>query len=546
MWLDALKIRWPVHGERTAGGPDADPTIEDAHEAMRVATLLAGWRHSPVPSREQTVQLRAVLAGRIRPESFALASPDLLDAIDIALATGEGVAPCLRRSGLGLGYPRDDVAMSLAWLAAGEGDALAHAWLAAALCRVPEADPARALPLVADHLEAAGLARMSYDAPGLAAMAAGLMVGAVSPAAARSVPDHGAAIVAEAEALAALRLDEGWRERLSAARARAASALGDGTSRVSDDDLDFLTGSDDFPVPPPPPTRIAPGGPALQVAPGFVANQPHLRPYARLEGELPLAAARDPAGLEAALLAELPWLDGPARHVARSQVLRARGSAPWFGFRPILLVGRHGLGKTRFARALASAAGVPLTVFNAAGQSGAIEILGHSPSYREAHPSAPVAAMARLGIANPLLLIDELDKFGSSDWNGSPHDALLPMLEAETARVFRDEFLRQEVDVSQVAFLLTANELDGIPGPLLDRVDVFKVPPPTPEQLESVLASLVAETAAEFGLSPDEAPPLDPGFVAGLGRLFERGASIRKVRRAVRAALLSGAGYAPH
>jgi hypothetical protein len=552
MWAEGLRFRWPRPNRSRSGdvgqGNEVPEDAESAHEDLRIAFLLQSWRRTAVPTREEASQLRAALAGRVPEETFATPSPDLVAEVDVALATGEGIAACLRRGGMGLGYPRSDVALSLAWLAAGEGDALARVWLASALCRAdPEEGPVN-LALVAEHLESAGLARMSYDANGLAAGGGPGRGGGVGAAGGR--PGHAGALRAQIDATAALRMDPGWRNRLSDARARAEAATGASVpSSPVEDDLDFLSTVEPIPTPQPPrpaaPTAF-PDAPVRDVAPGFSASQPHLRLYARLERALPLLPSANPVELERALLEDFPWLSEPIRHVARSQLLRARGSTPWFGFRPMLLVGDVGLGKTRFARTLSNAAGVPLKVFNAAGQSGSIEILGHSPTYREAHASAPVSAMTRLGVANPLILIDEVDKFGTSDWNGSPHDALLPMLDPESAVSFHDEFLRLEVDVSQVGYVLTANSTEGLSRPLLDRLDVFHVQPPTRTQLAGILPGLVAETAAEFGLGPDEAPPLDPAFLDGLGGLFERGASIRRVRRAVRNALMAGAGHAPH
>jgi hypothetical protein len=341
----------------------------------------------------------------------------------------------------------------------------------------------------------------------------------------------------------------GWQSEHAAALERAASATGRPQARPVEDDFDFGTVvGDEIPEPYPrfAPTPALRSEDSVRVAPGFTASEKHLKPYAALERPLRLARVTDPATLEADLAASLPWLEGPVRHIVRSQALRARGGSPWFGFSPILLVGPQGVGKTRFAREVAERCGVPLKVFNAAGQSGAIEILGHSPTYREAHPSAPVAAMARYGVANPILLVDEIDKFGSSDYNGDPRDAILPMLERETARAFHDEYLRQEVDISQVGFIFTANSLSGLSAPLLDRLQVFKVRAPDATQVSAIVDGLVRETAGEFGLTEAEAPELLPEFRAGLGAMFREGGSIRKVKRSIRNALMASAGHAPH
>lgn len=545
----------PDTGSRTDDDP-SDELTEAQREHVFRRVVLGRWRHSATPSLQEMEHLRQVLPEVLTPEHLPDAGSGRMADIVDALHDG-GVAACLRRSGLGLAAGNDDVVMSLVWLACGEGDGLARLWMVDALgqqvCDSPPDEAVRALAVAREHMEMLGLTGRSFSAGNVRAILSDVALGPIPHSARSMMRDHEGAVAAHLDGLAALSMGPGWREaHASALRRLGVRALPlrqETRPALPDPDEDFtFSETDDFPVPPPPaPVPPPPGAETVRVvAEGASFSERHLKPYAVLERPLPLLPCADPDALADSLATEFPWLAEAVAHVASSQALRRRGSRPWFAFHPLILVGPPGAGKTRFLRRLSEIGGLPLTRINAGGQSGAIEILGHSPTYREAHASAPVAALAEHGVANPILQLDEVEKFGSSDWNGDPRDALIAMLEPETARAFRDDFLRLQVDISNVNFAFTANSLQGLPSTLLDRARVVRAGMPGPEHFDALVDGIVREVAREHGLEPGEAPPLHPKALTEMRRAFRRGISIRRLKSAVRGALQASAGYAPH
>ncbi len=554
------RTRRPEPGTGARQDDPSDDLTEEQRESVFRRVVLGRWRHAATPSLQEMEHLRQVLPAVLTSDHFPDAEPyRVADVLD-ALRDG-GVAACLRRSGLGLAATDDDATMSLVWLACGEGDGLARLWMVDALgrqvCDAAPDEAARALAVVREHLEMLGLTSRTFAETDVRAIVADVALGPIPHSARSMMRDHEGAVAAHLDGLAALSMGPGWRE----AHASALQRLGvralpmrqeprkEPRQPLPDPDEDFsFSEADDFPVPPPPPPAPPPPGTAsVRVVPeGTPFFERHLKPYAALEHALPLLPCADADELADTLASEFPWLAEAVAHVAASQSLRRRGSRPWFAFAPMVLVGSPGAGKTRFLRRLSEIAGIPLTRVNAGGQSGAIEILGHSPTYREAHPSAPVAALAEHAVANPILQLDEVEKFGSSDWNGDPRDALIAMLEPETAQAFRDDFLRVRTDISHVNFAFTANSLGGLPKTLLDRTRVIRAGMPGPEHFDALIDGIVRDVAREHGLETTEAPPLHPRALDAMRRAFRRGTSVRRLKSAVRGALQASAGYAPH
>jgi ATP-dependent Lon protease len=149
-------------------------------------------------------------------------------------------------------------------------------------------------------------------------------------------------------------------------------------------------------------------------------------------------------------------------------------------------------------------------------------------------------AMARHRVANPVIILDEVDKASDDRRNGRITDTLLAMLEPETARTWFDEALMEAVDLSHISWVLTANDASGLPRPLLSRLTVVEAGAPGAEHFERLLSGICADLAAELDIPPAQLPDLMPEAVDALGKAFENGTDIRTLKRAVTRALAQG------
>ena len=173
---------------------------------------------------------------------------------------------------------------------------------------------------------------------------------------------------------------------------------------------------------------------------------------------------------------------------------------------PILLLGGPGVGKTHFAKRLARVMQTDCELISMNALSAGFVITGSSASWRGAKCGKVAERLVRGQYANPVVVLDEVEKASGSS-QSDPLAALYQLLEPETSRAFRDEFIDVEIDASQIFWVLTANSTEGIPAPLLNRMAVYEVPAPTPEQAAGIAQRMYGALLVELNLSFDARLP---------------------------------------
>jgi len=203
--------------------------------------------------------------------------------------------------------------------------------------------------------------------------------------------------------------------------------------------------------------------------------------------------------------------------------------------RPLLLVGDPGGGKSRFARRLGEVLGLSVWREDASRADGAV-FGGTDRRWYSAEPCHPFLAVAAGSIANPLVLIEEIEKSGTRSDYGRLWDCLLSFFEPETSARYPDPALQTNLDLSQVSYLATANSVDPLPSPIRDRMRVVTFPKPSADDLDALLPAVIADLARERGLDQSWMPPLDCVEYAAVTMNW-RGGSVRRLRRIVEAIL---------
>ncbi|KQQ91038.1 AAA family ATPase [Aureimonas sp. Leaf324] len=204
-------------------------------------------------------------------------------------------------------------------------------------------------------------------------------------------------------------------------------------------------------------------------------------------------------------------------------------------FRPTLLVGKPGSGKTSLAREIGTALGLHTTVYPCASVSD--NSFGGTPmQWGTRRASTPLEAIRAANLANPVLVLDEIEKTGSGGNHGSLLTSLLPMLERHTASAYFEVGIERPSDLSFVSFIATANSLVDVPAPLLDRFRVIEMPDAGPEHLGDLARRIVADIAIDDGLDPAWTPALAYDELAVIRRMW-KGGSLRRLRTAIQATL---------
>ena len=199
----------------------------------------------------------------------------------------------------------------------------------------------------------------------------------------------------------------------------------------------------------------------------------------------------------------------------------------------LCLAGPPGTGKSSVAQSIADALGRPFVRVALGGVRDEAEVRGHRRTYIGAMPGRIVDGIAKAGVDNPVILLDELDKL-DSDWRGNPAAALMEVLDPAHNHAFRDNYLEVEYDLSRVFFIATANDVDAIPATLYDRLEIIHLSGyTTPEKLAIARRHLLPRVARDTGLRRGDVR-FDRGVLRGIVRGYTREAGVRELERALR------------
>lgn len=249
-----------------------------------------------------------------------------------------------------------------------------------------------------------------------------------------------------------------------------------------------------------------------------------------LKRPLPLAPVGDLQKVRQILIEEFPWANS-----VTGAILADIERKPHIHFRPTIMLGSPGAGKSRYCHRLFVLLGIAYRSYNAGGIADS-SLGGTARQWNTACPSLPLSLFRQFRVANPGIVLDEIDKASNSRTNGSLFDTLLAMTEPESARCWYDPYLQAPIDLSALLWLGTANNIDDVPEQLRDRFRFLAFPEPTEDHLEALARTLMREIVEERGLHHGWVGALTWPELEALWKVWP-GGSVRALRRYLEAVM---------